>query len=248
MKLVVIILIALIVAGLSFVVKNNHPIYPVNQSPIQTAPSPQPTLSPTPTPAPLKLIHLTVPFTSQSPFAQWSDPRQQDACEEASALMAMKWVKEESIASKESALREILAISAYQTSNFGNFHDTSAADTVERIFKGYYNYSNVKSINNITVQDIITALQDGEMVITPMNGRALNNPHFTPPGPERHMIVIIGYDLDTNEFITNDPGIAQGKDYRYPVDVFYKAIRDYPTGDHLPIVGEKKNMIVIKKS
>jgi len=224
------------------------PVKPEVKNITQITITPSPTLIPTPSPTPApKLIHFLVPFTSQSPFAQWSDPRQQDACEEASALMAVKWARNETIKDKQSALDEILDIADYETKNFGNFHDTSVVDTVARIFKGYYQFNSARAENYIFVSDIIAALQNGDLVITPMNGRALKNPHFTSPGPERHMVVIIGYDPATGEFITNDPGIAEGKDYHYPIDVFYSAIRDYPTGFHVPIERQEKNMIVIKK-
>ena len=78
-----------------------------------------------------------------------------------------------------------------------------------------------------------------------MNGQKLGNPFFTAPGPERHMLVVIGYDPEKLEFITNDPGTRQGEAYRYPVNVLWLAIRDYPTGDHEPITEVVKKMIVI---
>ena len=61
------------------------------------------------------------------------------------------------------------------------------------------------------------------------------------------MIVIRGYDAKTKEFITNDPGTRQGENYRYKSDVLINALRDYPTGNHLPIEAERKAMIIIKK-
>lgn len=215
----------------------------------ESMPSIVPSVSPTPTPTPIKLSRseLTVPFTSQSPFAQWSDPRQQDACEEASALMAMKWVRNLSIKDKQSALDEIFDIVNFESKNYGNFHDTSAKDTVERIFKGYYKYNNAKAIEVNSYDDIIDQLQNGNLAITPMNGQDLNNPHFTGRGPERHMVVIIGFDRGTQEFITNDPGIREGQNYRYNFDLFFNAIRDYLTGDHVLIEKTQKNMIVVTK-
>src|SRR3989338_7629179 len=38
-----------------------------------------------------------VPFTSQAPRGNWKDPRQQAGCEEASVLMAMRWVRGKSL-------------------------------------------------------------------------------------------------------------------------------------------------------
>lgn len=193
-------------------------------------------------------VHHTVPFTAQAPFGEWSDPRQQDACEEATTLMAVKWARSETIASRELAKGELLKIADFQTKSYGDNRDTSAQDTLSRIFKDYYQFNNVKLVPSITSeQEIIRELAKGNLVITPMNGQALNNPGFTAPGPERHMVLVIGYDNTTEEFITNDPGIRAGQDYRYPYTTFFRAIRDYETGYHLPITSTEKPMIVISK-
>ncbi len=222
-------------------------VSPVTQLPPApvTAPAPKPEI-PKPKPAAVKLP-LDVPFTSQAPFAQWQDPRQQDACEEAAVLMAMKWVRDEPIASPTAARAEILALSHFQEDKYGQYHDTSTTDTVKRLINDYYKYPNATVQPVEKVQDIIAELEKGHLIITPMNGQALKNPHFTQPGPERHNIVIKGFDPKTLEFITNDPGIREGENYRYPQDVFFAAIRDYPTGDHVPITSIEKNMIVVSK-
>lgn len=189
-----------------------------------------------------------VPFTVQAPFSEWSDPRFQDACEEASVLMAMKWLSGKTITSRAEAKSEILALVDWQIKNYQSYHDTSAEDTKERLFKKYYGYDKVSVTANAADLDIISELQKGNLIIAPMNGQLLNNPSFTQPGPERHMVVIKGYDPVKSEFITNDPGISQGENYRYPVDVLLNAIRDYPTGDHLPINGIDKAIIVVEKA
>jgi len=81
-----------------------------------------------------------------------------------------------------------------------------------------------------------------------MNGQALGNPNFTPPGPEYHFLLIRGYNPSTDTFITNDPGTRNGELYKYSSDTLFNAIRDYPTGDHLPITSTRKAMIVILKA
>lgn len=228
---------------------------PNTQTVIVFSPLPSPTSTTTPTkptfnPAPSAvgdLILLDVPFTAQAPFAEWSDPRQEDACEEASVVMAMHWVKGEPIASKQAAKGEILALSQYQTDKYGDYHDTSAQDTAERLIKGYYKYNNYEVKIVTSAQDLINELPQNHLIIIPANGRALGNPHFTPPGPERHNLVVKGYDPKLKQFITNDPGIWQGESYRYSQEVLFNALRDYPTGFHVPIVAIKKVMIVIRK-
>ena len=51
---------------------------------------------PTATVEPKRFVLLNVPFTSQAPFGEWSDPRHQDGCEEAAALMAVMAMSEDS--------------------------------------------------------------------------------------------------------------------------------------------------------
>lgn len=193
-----------------------------------------------------ELFLLDIPFTPQAPFGEWSDPRQQDACEEASALMAVRWARGQEL-EREEAKKEILAISKYQSENFGEFRDTSAEDTLKRIIIGYFKYDKAEVKKITAADDIIKEIEAGHAVIVPANGRKLGNPYFTPPGPERHMVVIKGYDEQKREFITNDTGTKRGEGYRYKKDIFFSAIRDYSTGYHEPIIKEEKAMIIIKK-
>lgn len=193
-----------------------------------------------------KNVLLNIPFTSQAPSANWKDPRQQDSCEEASALMAIKWARGESLSSKQ-AEKELLAISEWELAKYDNFHDTSAKDTMERIIKSYFSHDKVELLENATLEEIKNEIFQGNALIAPMDGQKLKNPHYTGDGPERHMLIIRGYNIHTKEFITNDPGTRYGEKYLYPETHFYDSIRDYSTGDHSPIKEIKKNIIVVKK-
>src|SRR3989344_4812592 len=161
-----------------------------------------PVLIPMPTPTPTvqvrkSFVLLNMPFTSQAPNGEWSDPRHQDGCEEAAALMAAEWSKCNSNCNrieKNYAAREIEKIWEWEVENYGS---------------------------GVT-------------------------PNYTAPGPERHMILIRGYDDETGEFITNDAGTRRGEKYRYKYRTLFNAIRDYPTGDHIPITGVDKKMIVVQ--
>lgn len=197
--------------------------------------------------SPAKVILIpNVPFSPQAPFGEWTDPRQQDGCEEISAIIAMHWAKGEKL-TKEQAKQELFKISDYEKKNFGDYRDTSAKDTIKRIFNGYYKYDKVKLAENIKKEDIINELSKGNLVIVPVNGQKVGNKNYTRGGPERHMIVVTGYDKNKNMFITNDPGTRKGENFRYNSDTFFNAIRDYTTGYHNIIVGTAKNMIVVSK-
>lgn len=191
---------------------------------------------------------ITMPFVSQAPFGNWADPRQEDGCEEASALMAMRW-RERKTLTPTQGLEQILAMSKFEEDTYGTYHDTSAQDTVDRIFSGYFKYGGAYVKYSITKDDILKTLDQGKLVIVPANGQKLANPNYTPPGPLEHMLVIKGYDWKTKEFITNDPGTRRGEGYRYRMDVMMKSIRDYPTGHGEPFTGgEPSAMIVVSKN
>lgn len=193
------------------------------------------------------LILHDVPFTPQAPFAEWKDPRQQEGCEEASALMAVHFARGKKIESRESARAEILAISKFQEDKFGNYHDTSAKDTAGWILEGYYKFKNYKIRPVASAEAIVNELAAGNIVIVPVNGRALKNIYFTQPGPQRHMLVVTGYDRKAGQFITNETGIKNGEGWRYDKDLFFEAIRDYDTGYHAPITTIPKVMITIAR-
>lgn len=191
-----------------------------------------------------KNILMAVPYTVQAPDGKWSDLRFEDGCEEASTLMAVYWARNKKI-DKVTAKKEILAMAAYEVRRFGGYNDTSASDTASRLLHGYFGFDKYAVKSKIVVDDIIKELRAGNIVIVPTNGQALKNPFFKQPGPDRHMLVIRGYDFEKNEFITNDPGTRRGEGYRYKKDILFKAIRNYPTGHKNKIIGNEKVMIVV---
>jgi len=191
-------------------------------------------------------ILLSVPFSAQAPFGNWSDQRLEDGCEEASALMAVKWARGESL-SRQEANDEILAASDYILDKYGEYRDISSTDTVAWIFKDYFNYDKISLVKGVSADDIIAELKKGNLVVAAMDGQLLDNPYFTPPGPEHHMLVIRGYDEGAREFTTNDPGTRHGEAYRYDADLLFGAIGDYPTGHHEPVKQIEKNIIVIRR-
>lgn len=181
-------------------------------------------------------INQSVPFVSQAPLGEWEDPRQQDACEEAVVLMALAWGRENfNLNYSPSQWRdEILALSDFQQEKYGEYRDASLKDIEGRMFRDYFNYEKTEIKDVTSPADIILELEKGNLVLIPANGQALKNPNFKVPGPERHMVLIKGYDYEKEEFITNDPGTRNGSDYRYKKDLLFEAIRAYKTGYHLP--------------
>lgn len=221
----------------------NQAVLPSPQAPVSQSPVPQSGNSAS---APAKTsILLDVPFFSQAPFGEWSDPIFQNACEEASIIMAMHWVNKTSV-TKEQAKQEILALTDFEDRTYGPAIDRAAEDAI-KIFKDYYNYENVSLRLGIGAGDIKAEILKGNLVIAPFNGQILKNPFYTAPGPAHHMLVIIGFDAKTDEFITNDVGTTHGASWRYSEARIQASLQDYPTGNDLPSVPGKTAMIIVRR-
>ena len=197
-------------------------------------------------------INIKVPFTTQAPLTNWADSRQQDGCEEAVAIMAMVWVKNEGLKSedlisKSEFEKRIIELSDFEQKNYGEYRDVNINDIKTWIFNDYYSYDKVSVKSFKDERDIIKELEEGNLVLLPMDGQKLKNPNFKAPGPVTHMILIKGYDYGTREFITNDPGTRKGENYRYPEKIIINAIKVYPTGYHEKLETEDKKMMIVSK-
>lgn len=194
--------------------------------------------------------NLTVPFVVQAPFANWKDPIFQNACEEASVVMAMGWLNDVQHISPQETQKQILDIAKWEDENFGYNADTDVSD-IAKIFRQKFKIENVQIKEGITSEDIATELEKGSLILVPAFGQALHNPNFTQPGPIAHMLVVTGYDKKSHEFVTNDPGTKRGAGYRYKDRVLFDAIWKYPSGPgplEKPAKGKiSKAMIVLKK-
>lgn len=194
------------------------------------------------------VLVIPVPFASQAPLGEWSDERQQDGCEEASVAMAMAWINEEKNITKEEWLVRILALADFEQEKYGEHRDVAIADVVSWMFNDYFSYEKVAIKSVASSSAILEELEQGNIVLIPTNGRALMNPNFKAPGPEEHMILIKGYDYQTGQFITNDPGTRRGENYRYSPSIVFNAIRPYETGYKLPFPKTLvREMIVVGK-
>jgi hypothetical protein len=192
-------------------------------------------------------VKQNVPFTSQAPSAQWGDPVFQNGCEEASMIMADAWISGRPLPAKPQVEDEIRKLSDLAWKKFGaETYDTSAEDTAV-IFREYFHEGDISVRHDVSLDDLRDTILSGKLAIVPVDGRKLGNPNFTAPGPEYHMLVVVGYDPSGKEFVTNDPGTRKGAGYRYPEATLFGAIRDYPTGHHEKVEKVDKAMIVIEK-
>jgi len=164
-----------------------------------------------------------VAFASQAPFGDWGMPYQ-EACEEASMILAAKYFKKEPL-DKNIMDEEILKLTKWEDDN-GYPIDLTAAQVVEVLNKYFGIKSSVTS--DVTTDVIKHELVAGNLIILPLAGRDIGNPYFQTPGPLYHMLVVRGYNK--TEFITNDPGTKRGEVYRYKYNVLLSAAHDWTGG------------------
>lgn len=167
-----------------------------------------------------------VAFASQAPFGDWGMPYQ-EACEEASMIIAAKYFKNEKLDSNIMN-DEILKLTQWEEKN-GYPLDLTAAQVVEILDKYFGVQSSV--INGVTVGVIKHELIAGNLIILPLAGRDIGNPYYREPGPLYHMLVVRGYNK--TDFITNDPGTKHGEAYHYKYNVLLSAVHDWTGGSRI---------------
>jgi hypothetical protein len=184
---------------------------------------------------------LKVPFTSQAPFADWQPPFN-ETCEEAAIVMAVYWLNNKPL-TPAIAKGEILDLVDYQKKNYGDYIDTTAAETA-RLANDFYQINNFKIKEKATINDIISELAKGNLVIAPMAGRKLANPYFRQPGPIYHMLLFVGYDKKKAQFITNDAGTKRGEGFRYSFKNIESSLADWDKEKKEPNSGRRPIIIV----
>jgi hypothetical protein len=162
-----------------------------------------------------------VPFTSQAPIGDWTSPWS-DFAEEAVITMAIQWWKNEDILSTEQAEATMLDIARYEEEVFG---DALLADLaqVQKILKDFFGISSI-ILDEPSISDITTALDEGSIVIAPVNGQILLNSHYGDPAPENHMVLMHGWE--GTGFITHDPGTRHGESVNYEQEKILESIQD----------------------
>lgn len=182
-------------------------------------------------------FNLAVPFTTQSPYAEWTE-QDNESCEEAAALIVHYYWQDKTF-TKDIAKQELQSIVDFENDYFGFYKDTNAEQTAEFI-RELWGYERVDVKYDITIDDIKKEVAQGRPVILPAAGRMLGNPNFRSPGPLYHMLVVKGWTK--NMIITNDPGTRKGEGYQYEPEVLYNSIHDWNDGD---VDNGRKAMIVI---
>lgn len=188
---------------------------------------------------------IKVPFTSQAPFGNWQPPFN-ETCEEAAIIMAAYWLSNKPLTA-EIAEKEILGLVDYQKKKYGDYIDTTAAETA-RLANDFYQLDNFKIKERATIDNIVSELAKGNLVIAPMAGQILKNPYFRRPGPIYHLLLFVGYDKKSSQFITNDAGTKRGEGFRYSFKNIADSLADWDKEKKEPNSAHKTIIIVNEKN
>lgn len=169
-------------------------------------------------------VILDVPFTVQAPYNTWRVQPFQDACEEATIIMAESYYTGEDLTPRY-VRRRILDFVAYEKKYFGFHQDTDAHHTERLIDEQSKIWGTV--VESPTIDQIKEQIDLGRPVIHIAYSPMLKNPNFRVRMNPYHVLLIIGYDDARKEFITHDPGTRFGKNYRYPMQRIIDSNHDF---------------------
>ena len=175
---------------------------------------------------PVIAANLNVPFTSQAPYANWSQPWQ-DACEESTIVMVDHFYAGKKL-DKKTAREAILKALRIKENKYGWSLDENA-EKIVNIINDYYPWE-ARVVLNPSLAQIKSEIDNNRPVILPAHGKFLYNPYFQQGGPDYHTVVISGYDDESSEFITQEPGTRHGLDFRYSYDRIMNAMHDFAPG------------------
>ncbi len=170
---------------------------------------------------------LKVPFTSEIPNGSWAKPWN-NACEEASIVMVKGYYFGYEATTKQIAMADMSPLFKIEDKIFGSNADTDATRTA-KLINEYTDFSAV-IVTNPNLDDIKNEIAQGRPVIAMLYAKNLVNPNhrWRVGGSYYHVLVLVGFDDKTNEFITNDSGDpATGGGYKYSYDVIMSGLHDF---------------------
>ncbi len=166
---------------------------------------------------------IDVPFTSQAPGGNWSEPWK-NACEETTIYMVSSFYQNEPI-KRDQAIVHIKEIFKVKNKEFTVSHDESL-ETIADLIKTLELPWKTKLVVDPSAEDLKKELAANRPIIVPVFAPALWDKNFQGDGPDYHVMVLIGYDDKSGVFIANDPGTADGQGRRFAYTKFMAAIHD----------------------
>lgn len=167
--------------------------------------------------------NVDVPFTSQAPDGNWSEPWQ-NACEETSIYMVTSFYANDQIKRDEAIvkIREILKVKNTEIKVSKDESLTTISELIDHLELPW----TTQLVADPTTEDLKNELAGGRPIIVPVYAPALKNPYYGPTSPNYHVVVLTGYDDTEGVFIVNDPGTKDGEGLRFPYATFLSAIHD----------------------
>lgn len=174
--------------------------------------------------------NIEVPFTSQAPAGNWSEPWQ-NACEETSIYMVSSFYGNDPI-KRDQVIVQIREIFRVKKAEMQVSKDESL-DTITQLITALDLPWTARIVYDPTEDDLKNELKDGRPVIVPVYAPALGNLYYQKgTQPDYHVLVLTGYDDKDGVFIVNDPGTKQGEGLRFPYKTFMAAIHDLNQKDY----------------
>ncbi len=171
-----------------------------------------------------KTATLDVPFTSQAPAGDWSEPWQ-NACEETSIAMVASFYSGEVGMTPEEASADIRKILDVKNRVIGTSSDESV-ETISRLIAELGEPWTSRVVIDPTIRQLEKEIEARHPVIVPVFAPTLHNKKYEAGEPDYHVIVLIGYDQARKEFIVNDPGTVSGNGLRFSYDALMDAMHD----------------------
>lgn len=173
---------------------------------------------------------LNVPFTSQAPEKNWYEPWL-NACEEASILMVDAFYEGDDVLTVEEAKHQILDIFVVKEKEIDKSLDESLETMIVLIDELNVGWKGVIK-EAPSLRDMKFELENNRPFIVPVYAPELSNPYYTGGGPDYHVMVVKGYDLEKEVFIVNDPGTQFGESLEFSYDVLMRSIHDLNQDDY----------------
>ena len=192
-----------------------------------------------------EIVNLEVPFISEAPEKIWSGPWL-NACEEASIAMVDNfYIGKNKVTPKDAAIL-MNKLFAWQNKIYKSNANSNATRTVEMVLKNNLSFK-TRIVRDPTLDQIKNELRANRPVISLHYGLDLKNPDlvFRRGGSAYHMLVIKGFDENTQEFIVQDNGSHKnGIDFRYKYDILMSSLCDY---NHKTDKTEKPGAVIFTK-
>lgn len=172
-------------------------------------------------------VKINVPYTTEIPLGSWVKPWN-NACEEASIIMAESYYFGNKTMDKKTAAKYMSPLFPIEDKIFGSNADTDSARTAKLL----NNYLSVVATikDNPTLEEIKNQLREGKPVVTFHYAKEIKNPnyHWRAGGSYYHVILLVGFDDNTNDFFVHDSGDPlTGEFHRYSYSTIMDTLHDF---------------------